>query len=207
MTDNVNVVVTTNDSNSEKANYNYELLFQKDNTSIFGDNLPSSILQIEAESTSDVTSETVEQGGFASFYKTKQPKNINFDIAFNTDDEKQQSILDTIYDIQCGYDLITAVTPTKIYENLTITSVSYSRTSEDGMTMLVLKLQLQEIVQVNIELGRSTATFTPKRPTSGKKQELGKKQAAEKEEMGTSSLGETMNDTVPAGVDPIPLKK
>ena len=128
MTDNVNVVVTTNDSNSEKANYNYELLFQKDNTSIFGDNLPTSILQIEAESTSDVTSETVEQGGFASFYKTKQPKNISFDIAFNTDDDKQQSILDTIYDIQCGYDLITAVTPTKIYENLTITSVSYSRT-------------------------------------------------------------------------------
>ena len=77
MTDNVNVVVTTNDSNSEKANYNYELLFQKDNTSIFGDNLPSSILQIEAESTSDVTSETVEQGGFASFYKTKKPKNIH----------------------------------------------------------------------------------------------------------------------------------
>ena len=198
MTDNVNVVVTTNDSNSEKANYNYELLFQKDNTSIFADNLPTSILQIETESTSDVTSETVEQGGFASFYKTKKPKNISFDIAFNTDDDKQQSILDTIYDIQCGYDLITAVTPTKIYENLTITSVSYSRTSEDGMTMLVLK---------NIELGRSTATFTPKRPTSGQKKDLGRKQAAEKEEMGTSSLGETMNDTVPAGVDPIPLKK
>ena len=110
MTDNVNVVVTTNDSNSEKANYNYELLFQKDNTSIFADNLPTSILQIETESTSDVTSETVEQGGFASFYKTKKPKNISFDIAFNTDDDKQQSILDTIYDIQCGYDLITAVT-------------------------------------------------------------------------------------------------
>ena len=55
MTDNVNVVVTTNDdSNSEKANYNYELLFQKDNTSIFGDNLPTSILQIEAESTSRI---------------------------------------------------------------------------------------------------------------------------------------------------------
>ena len=74
MTDNVNVVVTTNDSNSEKANYNYELLFQKDNTSIFGDNLPTSILQLEAESTSDVTSETVEQGGFASFTKQKSLK-------------------------------------------------------------------------------------------------------------------------------------
>ena len=187
MTDNVNVVVTTND-NSEKANYNYELLFQKDNTSIFGDSLPTSILQIETESTSEVTSETVEQGGFASFYKTKQPKNISFDIAFNTDDERQQSILDTIYDIQCGYDLITAVTPTKIYENLTITSVSYSRTSEDGMTMLVLKLQLQEIVQVNIKLGRSTATFTPKRPTSAPKKELGKKQAAEKEKKGDTTF-------------------
>lgn len=205
MTENVNVVVTTND-NSEKANYNYELLFQNDNTSIFGDNLPSSILQIEAESTSDVTSETVEQGGFASFYKTKKPKNINFDIAFNTDDEKQQSILDTIYDIQCGYDLITAVTPTKIYENLTITSVSYSRTSEDGMTMLVLKLQLQEIVQVNIELGRSTATFTPKRPTSGKKTETGKKQAMEKQEMGITTVGSKMSGTITPGHDPIPLK-
>ena len=104
MTDNVNVVVTTNDSNSEKANYNYELLFQKDNTSIFGDNLPTSILQIEAESTSDVTSETVEQGGFASFYKTKKPKNINFDIAFNTDDDKQLSILDTVYDYIYKFD-------------------------------------------------------------------------------------------------------
>ena len=51
------------------------------------------------------------------------------------------------------------------------------------MTMLVLKLQLQEIVQVNIELGKSTATFTPKRPTSGNKKELGKKQAMEKQEM------------------------
>ena len=51
------------------------------------------------------------------------------------------------------------------------------------MTMLVLKLQLQEIVQVNIELSKSTATFTPKRPTSGQKKELGRKQAAEKQPM------------------------
>ena len=51
------------------------------------------------------------------------------------------------------------------------------------MTMLVLKLQLQEIVQVSIELGKSTATFTPKRPTSGQKKELGRKQAAEKQPM------------------------
>ena len=56
------------------------------------------------------------------------------------------------------------------------------------MTMLVLKLQLQEIVQVNIELGKSTATFTPKRPTSGKKQELGKKQAAEKQKKGDTTF-------------------
>ena len=166
------------------ASYVYDVYMSDTQEGIFGvDITPDSVLEMSFQAESEATSEPIEKGGFASFYKTKQPKNINFDIAFNTDDEKQQSILDTIYDIQCGYDLITAVTPTKIYENLTITSVSYSRSSEDGMTMLVLKLQLQEIVQVNIELGKSTATFTPKRPTSGNKKELGKKQAMEKQEM------------------------
>ena len=48
---------------------------------------------------------------------------------------------------------------------------------------------------------------TPKRPTSGQKKELGRKQAAEKEEMGATTVAETMNDTIPAGVDPIPLDK
>ena len=43
--------------------------------------------------------------------------------------------------------------------------------------------------------------------SSGQKKELGRKQTAEKEEMGTSAVGETMNGVIPAGVDPIPLKK
>jgi hypothetical protein len=60
---------------------------------------------------------------------------------------------------------------------MTIISYSYNRTNTDGMTMLVLQVDFQQIKQIAVNTG--VAVF--KNATSAKKNNTGKKQAIDSE--------------------------
>jgi len=165
----------------DKGNFQYDLFIQKTNKNLLDEIIPDAYIEMQAENSADVVSEPIEEGGFTSFYKTHEPVKVNVTLSFSTDDVKQQKALDLLYKRQKEYDLITFATPTQIFQNLTIVNINYSRTSSENMSMLTVQLELQEVKSVKVVLGKSTASFTPKKPTSQKKTETGKKQAIEKE--------------------------
>ena len=160
------------------ASYVYDVFMSDTQEGIFGaDITPDSVLEMSFQSESEATSEPIEKGGFASFYKTNSPETVSLVFSFSSDDAKQNNVLDKIKERKENYDLISILTPTHLYENMTILSYSYNRTNTDGMTMLVLQVDFQQIKQVAINTG--VAVY--KNATSGRKQNTGKKQAVDAE--------------------------
>ena len=160
------------------ASYVYDVYMSDTQEGIFGaDITPDSVLEMSFQSESEATSEPIEKGGFASFYKTNSPETVSLVFSFSSDDAKQNNVLDKIKERKENYDLISILTPTHLYENMTILSYSYNRTNTDGMTMLVLQVDFQQIKQVAINTG--VAQY--KNSTSASKKNTGKKQAVDTE--------------------------
>lgn len=156
------------------ASYVYDVYMSDTQEGIFGaDITPDSVLEMSFQAESEATSEPIEKGGFASFYKTNSPETVSLVFSFSADDARQNNALDKIRERKENYDLISILTPTHLYENMTILSYSYNRTNVDGMTMLVLQVDFQQIKQVAVDTG--VAVF--KNVTSAKKKNTGKKQA------------------------------
>ena len=160
------------------ASYVYDVYMSDTQEGIFGaDVTPDSVLEMSFQAESEATSEPIEKGGFASFYKTNSPETVSLVFSFSADDARQNNALDKIRERKENYDLISILTPTHLYENMTILSYSYNRTNTDGMTMLVLQVDFQQIKQVAVNTG--VAEF--KNATSAKKKNTGKKQKVDTE--------------------------
>lgn len=160
------------------ASYVYDVYMSDTQEGIFGaDITPDSVLEMSFQAESEATSEPIEKGGFASFYKTNSPETVSLVFSFSADDARQNTALDKIRERKENYDLISILTPTHLYENMTIISYSYNRTNTDGMTMLVLQVDFQQIKQVAVNTG--VAVF--KNVTSAKKKNTGKKQKVDTE--------------------------
>ena len=161
------------------ASYVYDVYMSDTQEGIFGaDITPDSVLEMSFQAESEATSEPIEKGGFASFYKTNSPETVSLVFSFSADDARQNTALDKIRERKENYDLISILTPTHLYENMTIISYSYNRTNTDGMTMLVLQVDFQQIKQVAVNTG-VVAVF--KNATSASKKNTGKKQKVDTE--------------------------
>lgn len=161
------------------ASYVYDVYMSDTQEGIFGKDItPDSVLEMSFQAESEATSEPIEKGGFASFYKTNSPETVSLVFSFSADDARQNTALDKIRERKENYDLISILTPTHLYENMTILSYSYNRTNTDGMTMLVLQVDFQQIKQVAVNTG-VVAMF--KNVTSAKKKNTGKKQKVDTE--------------------------
>lgn len=171
-----NTTTLTTDSG---ASYVYDVFMSDTQEGIFGKDItPDSVLEMSFQAESEATSEPIEKGGFASFYKTNSPETVSLVFSFSADDARQNTALDKIRERKENYDLISILTPTHLYENMTILSYSYNRTNTDGMTMLVLQVDFQQIKQVAVNTG-VVAMF--KNVTSAKKKNTGKKQKVDTE--------------------------
>lgn len=168
------IVDTTLETENKGGNYKYDVFMQDTQEGLFGADIePDSVLEMNCTSESEATSEPIEKGNFASFYKTNSPDTISLVFSFNSDDARQNAALDKIEERKKSYELISILTPTHLYEDMTILTYSYSRTNSDGMTMLVLQVDFQKVKQVAINTG--VAQY--KNVTSASKKNTGKKQA------------------------------
>lgn len=171
---------TTTLTTDSGASYVYDVYMSDTQEGIFGaDITPDSVLEMSFQAESEATSEPIEKGGFASFYKTNSPETVSLVFSFSADDARQNTALDKIRERKENYDLISILTPTHLYENMTIISYSYNRTNTDGMTMLVLQVDFQQIKQVAVNTGTGVAQY--KNVTSAKKKNTGKKQKVDAE--------------------------
>ena len=105
-------------------------------------------LDIEFKGESQVASEPVEKGSFASYNKQNSPNEISVTLAMTGPYALQQNALATLDKMSKGTELVSLVTPSAEYKDLNISAYNYRRSDQGGAGMLVVDLRLTEIRQV-----------------------------------------------------------
>lgn len=87
----------------------------------------------------------VERGGFESYDKVNSPFRVTLQFASGGSEANRQALLDSIEAIGDLLTRFTAVTPTRVYNDLNVEGFSYHRTSRNGLGLLIVDMRLLEI--------------------------------------------------------------
>lgn len=98
-----------------------------------------------------VTSNPVEQGSFASYNKTTAPTRLQVTMARTGRAAIRAAILTRLEELKSGTEQISVITPDRVLEGYSLTSVDYSYQAADGVDRLVVALTLEEVREVAAE--------------------------------------------------------
>ncbi len=132
----------------------------------------TSFVDIDVRNEGKALSYPVEEGSFANYNKVESPLEIRATLGF------QGSELDFEYAIEWldlykkDAVLLDVVTPSIVYESMTLESYSYTRKQDSGARMLVVELSLIEVRQVKTQV---MTISKPRNPTSTSKENTGQK--------------------------------
>lgn len=104
------------------------------------------LLKAEYRSGGKVVSENIEENSFATYNKTSEPREFEFDVALQFPNNDFGGILAKLEELKKGVELFTFSTPFTVYEDLTLEG--YSTTFESTTSMLIVSLQCKEVIQV-----------------------------------------------------------
>ena len=108
----------------------------------------SSYLDFDIRSDSQIVNAPVEEGSFTSYNKTTQPIEISTSIGISGTDAELQEALAKVDTLKNGLELVSIVTPNAEYKNMNCVSYSYARKRENGVGVLWIDLEFQEVKQV-----------------------------------------------------------
>lgn len=126
---------------------------------------------------SQVLSEPVENGQFATYNKVLQPITVNAQLVIGSDPGVgSRALLDLSY-LRRTTQLVTLVMPSgRIYDRLALVEFGHSYSQSEGTRLLVVDLTLQEIRSASVD--SKSVKWAPKDPSAGNPVDSGRKSLA-----------------------------
>lgn len=161
----------------------------------------TSMLDMSVQKSTDIPTEPLEASSFASYNRTQNPKEYSVTLALAGDNAELQKAQETLERLASGTETFELVTPDYEHENLALVSYDYSRERTSANGLLVVKLSIREIREV--ETGTATLTIAKvKNPSCASKQEPSQKTKDSIEKSSNS-----MRSMMRIGIDGISGKK
>jgi hypothetical protein len=117
-------------------------LFSSDGAALL---IGDSVLGVDYRNDYNVPTYPIEEGGFASFNKTKTPFDIKLQFTVGGSVGTRAAFLETAEQMVASLDLISAVTPEYTYPYVNPVHVDYSRTQRSGVTLITVSIYCNEI--------------------------------------------------------------
>ena len=153
----------------------------------------TSFVDIDLRNEGQALSYPIEEGSFANYNKVDMPLDVRVTLATQGTDDEFNTILITLDIYKREAKMLYVITPSRLYENMTLEMYSYKRTREAGAGMLTVELALVEVREVETQT-TTTVITKPKNPTSAGKTNTGKTQTqAQESPQGGSVLSEIFN--------------
>ncbi len=134
----------------------------------------TSFIDIDVRDNGQALSYPIEQGSFANYNKVDSPLEIRATLGFQGTETEFEYAINLLKEYKQKESILDVVTPSIVYENMTLESFSYARKHDSGARMLVIEMSLVEVRQVRTQV--VTVISRPRNPTSTKKEETGQKQ-------------------------------
>lgn len=139
-----------------------------------------SIDEVDDANESTVPSEPQENGRLYTYNKVPLPVTVSLKLLFGGDFATQNDALARLERFRIGTEVVTIVTPARVYSNMALVSYSTTRASTNGVGMLEVSCNFQEIL--NAQLSTETVQWTPKNATSADNVNRGQVQGTEVDE-------------------------
>lgn len=107
-----------------------------------------SFSNLNLKSESKVIQAPVESGGFVMYNKTNTPLEIKCTLIKKGLPEDLQVYVDALLEYADNTNLLSIVTPDREYRNMNLNSVSFSRSAEGGVNLIMAECAFTEIRQV-----------------------------------------------------------
>lgn len=134
----------------------------------------TSIGAVDADKSSRVPTEPIENGQLAAFNIVREPERVNVEFLFNGNYAIQVLALAMLDRRLNSTNTCTIFSPAKIWRNMALDHYDFSRTQTTGACMLTVHASFVEIVSVN--LSQLKTSYSPKRATSANKVNTGQAQ-------------------------------
>ena len=110
------------------------------------------VLGISFTSSSDVSSAPLEKGTFASYNKVDNPDQAVVQLTKGSGGVFQRGAFLTQLIAYKGSTLkFHVVSPEFVHRNMTITDLDYARSAKEGLQLIVVNVQLEEIREIKLE--------------------------------------------------------
>ncbi len=106
---------------------------------------PDSFVNLDFSKEYNVASFPVEQGSFANYNKVGLPYEQKIAMAKGGTDSDRSDFERSLQQALESLNLYTVITPGAVYTNANIVRVSYSRSAQNGVSLLVAEISIQEI--------------------------------------------------------------
>ena len=106
---------------------------------------PDSFLGIEDSADWSIPNYPTEDGGFESYNKVTKPGEVQLTVAKGGTVAQRQGFRQQIDALAASTDLVTLLTPGRVYKGYTFTRVENSRTAETGAALLRLRLVFTQV--------------------------------------------------------------
>lgn len=126
-----------------------------------------SFSNLNLKSESKVIQAPVESGGFVMYNKLNTPLEIKCTLIKKGSPEDLQVYVDALLEYADNTNLLSIVTPDREYQNMNLTSVSFSRSAEGGVNLIMAECAFTEIRQVTPEY---TSARVGKKVSRGRQQ-------------------------------------
>lgn len=126
-----------------------------------------SFSNLNLKSESKVIQAPVESGSFVMYNKTNTPLEISCTLIKKGFPEDLQTYVDALLEYADNTNLLSIVTPDREYQNMNLTSVSFSRSAEGGVNLIMAECAFTEIRQVTPEY---TSARVGKKVSRGRQQ-------------------------------------
>lgn len=126
-----------------------------------------SFSNLNLKSESKVIQAPVESGGFVMYNKLNTPLEIKCTLIKKGSPEDLQVYVDALLEYADNTNLLSIVTPDREYQNMNLNSVSFSRSAEGGVNLIMAECAFTEIRQVTPEY---TSARVGKKVSRGRQQ-------------------------------------
>lgn len=109
----------------------------------------TSFLSASITSGGSVVSAPVEEGSFTSYNKTADPLAVKIEAAFQGTKAELQTILESLESLKESTDTFSIVTPYAEYENMTLASYQFESRTENGVGVLFVTMDTEEVKEVS----------------------------------------------------------
>lgn len=126
-----------------------------------------SFAKLNLKSESKIIQAPVERGSFVMYNKLNTPLELKCVLIKQGLPEELQTYVDALLDYADSTNLLSIVTPDKEYANMNLTSVSFDRSAESGVNLIMADCAFTEVRQVTPEY---TSARVAKKVNRGRQQ-------------------------------------